>query len=288
MGRVKSSAGIPARADPVKAAMRTLLGFVVVVVFPLYLYGGDGTRVSGLGAHPGPRPHNVAARHRAKTIDGLKNDWDGPALWQEGGEDVESPGFRIDIKQVHVSNDSLNFYVLMRCTPTIARRFETQALGGRVGDLYFDTDDNRRTGSVDAELGIFGYGSGYERKVSIEIGTRKTAGGGEEPFVRYTIRAFDRAELDRALARIGTEPGPYDPVRRQIARRTSFWKEVEGGRETSLGPDARIAHAEDGLEMALPMTQLGVKPGHRIRLLLAEEAQDFVARGYGVRYHTAK
>lgn len=179
------------------------------------------------------------------TLDGKVDDWAGivPVL-QEAGLPGRGHFDGFDIKQVYLQADAHNLYVFARCTPTIMQQFQEapDPTGGQLFNLYLDIDNQRDTGRTEQLSGFYD-AVGFERRVWFTVGV--TRGGGRPPRnPTATVFAFPDVNFH-------TEPG---------------WK------STSSDSDATIAHGPDGVEAAIPLEVVGLKPGVTVRLLVWEHA----------------
>jgi hypothetical protein len=225
-----------------------------------------------------------------KIIDGLANDWtnDEP-LWEEAGLTVIDPGFHVDVKQVYVTNDILNLYMFVRCTPTIDERFKQQALEGKIADILWDIDNDPTTGSTETELDIFGYGNGYETKMTLNIGIYPVSEKKQAAYVSYDVYYVDREGLDLALQKLAETFGEGNiVVWRFVIRRAFLWKKQDSLRAESQQVPASIAYGPDGVEFKIPLSALRLSRFTCVRILFGEEAHDYEMEGYSVRYYTVQ
>ncbi len=242
---------------------------------------------SGCGQEAPPAPD--LEKRPTISVDGSVSDWeDVSPLWQEGGSPLEDPGFSIDVKQVRVTNDENTIFMLLSCVPTIAERLRRHPLPGKIGYLYLDVDNDRTTGTTDAELETYGYSNGYEFRLSLDVDIMRNEEGVARHCVRYVLEKLDREEVERTLERLAGTRLANNPIMRQVARKYLLWSRVEEGCGNSLQPGAQIASGEDGVELAVPLKLLGLTTYKGIRLLLVEEAHDYDLDGYSVRYYTVK
>lgn len=225
-----------------------------------------------------------------KIIDGLANDWTNEEpFWEEGGLPVVDPGFHVDVKQVYITNDILNLYMFIRCTPTIDERFKQQALEGKIADILWDIDNNPATGTTETELDIFGYGNGYETKMLLNIGIYPLSEKKQTTFVSYDIYHVDREGIKTALKQLEeTFSEGNIVVWRFITKRAFLWKKQENASAQSLQSPSSIAYGQDGVELKVPLSALGLNRFTCVRILFGEEAHDYEMEGYSVRYYTVQ
>jgi hypothetical protein len=187
------------------------------------------------------------------TLDGRADDWvDIAPVLQEAGLPGRGDRNGFDIKRVYLQADAQNLYVFARCTPSIAQQFEEapDPAGGQLFNLYLDIDNQRETGSTE-QLGGFHDAVGFDRRLWFTVGV--TRGGGQPPRnPTATVFAFPDVNFQ-------TKPG---------------WK------STSSHSDAKIAHGPDGVESAIPLEAVGLKPGVTVRLLLWEHANFSSREGF--------
>ncbi len=220
-------------------------------------------------------------------VDGSPDDWVGiQPLWEEAGDVVGDPGFSVDVKQIYFTNDIFNLYIFMKHVPDVKKRFKNQPFVGRFGDMYFDVDNDRHTGTTDAELETYGYPNGYEKGLALEIGIHD----GEMrrfPFVSHTLKRLDREGVEQALEELSKSIVASNPIMRQIIRRHLLWERIEEGSGVSHAEkDVTIAFGLEGTEIALSMDVLEIYPETTIRILFSEEANDFMLDGLSTRYYT--
>ncbi len=222
------------------------------------------------------------------TLNGLADEWDGISpLFPSPGEKVDDPGFSVDIIKVYMTNDKDFVYFLMRCLPTIQERFKNNGIGGGFGDLYFDLDNNRETGSTDTDVGAFGYGNGFELKAFVELGVHDLHGPDEKPYVHHTLKRLHISGADFGSKRLSDLN--FTEVPEALAKKRSYeWKDVPDGAQFSHKPNSRIAFGEDGVEFKIPMKMFGLRPGQTMRVMLAEDAHEFKMEGYTVGPYTVK
>ena len=198
-------------------------------------------------------------------LDGKADDWQdvGP-LWDEAGLPGRGDFNEIDIRQVRMANDEEYLYIFFHASPSVQQRFAKQQSSGGFCDLYFDSDGDPATGCEGVEG--FGYGdiAGYEVRLWITLGTSMSwPSGKSEPFIVYE-------------AQLPGEDGDF-------ASGPEAFHQSNFGDEQGL-----IAHGPDGVELAVPLSRLGLAAGMTVRMLLAENAHTFQKAGYSERTFTLK
>jgi hypothetical protein len=190
------------------------------------------------------------------TLDGSLKDWAGiQPLWDEAGV-IGQGSFEhdIDIKQVYFKNDAQHLYVFMRTVPTILELFKSSSLGGVLGSLYIDSDNNPGSGA--APMGKMFESEkfkGYEMRIWLPRGVMPVHGQ-DTPFINYDVRFFEGDDLSQSLS--------------------LRWESYSEG--------TLIAHGPDGVEFALPLDTLRLTLPARVRVLLREESHWSEEQGYSV------
>lgn len=190
-------------------------------------------------------------------LDGKLDDWTGiEPLWNEGGMEYQG-GIKtnVDIKQVYVKNDNKYLYVFMKIVPTIEERSKFWKGSGRIGDLYFDVDNNLSTGAKTvfvfqgSEADKF---KGYEIRVGIPIGSVSTTEG-TASYISFNI--------------LKQEGEGFSSIMRSF-------------NQDSINKGSLIAHGSDGIEFALPLEKLGLTAPTSVRVLLGEFCHSSKEDGY--------
>jgi hypothetical protein len=236
---------------------QVIIGVVVLAVvgFVVSLMMGDGPgpgRKRGTSAGRKPAVATLRAPRGPITVNGDGGDWSGiEPLWQEaGGTGRGQFGDGIDVKQVRFSKDDEKLYVFLHCSPSVAERFAAKATSDELCDIYIDTDGDPSTGCMDVLGFEYGTISGYELKLWVPLGVRKATGEPESPFVACTI--------------VKAQAGEF---------------ELGGKDYDSANDPSVISHGADGVELALPLEELGLTSG-RLRVLISESTHTFDKIGY--------
>ena len=182
------------------------------------------------------------------NLDGKADDWAGiEPLWEEGGT-AGLPFYDdsfIDIKQVYFKNDPQYLYVFMRIYPTVEERFRKHRVGGYIGYLFLDTDNNPQTGKKPVEGFEPEYYRGNEIMVDIPIGVL-TDSDQSSPTVSYGI--YNHEDGFRGVK--------------------------YADRQNSLDEGSLIAHGPDGVEFALKLRAMKLTPPTTLRVMLHEFGSD--------------
>jgi len=188
-------------------------------------------------------------------LDGKADDWARiEPFWMESGASGPTPDeSSIDIKQVYFKNDALYLYVFMRFSPSIEERFKKYQRGGYVGDLFFDIDNNPKTGANAAEGHESDLYKGYEIMVAIQVGVYDESGR-TSPTVSYDSYSHE---------------GGFRGVNYLDQQGT-----LRGG--------SLIAHGPDGIEFALKLETMKLTPPMTFRAMLAEFARVWDEEGCSV------
>lgn len=223
--------------------MRTVRIGVVVAAL---LVGVCGCRKPGAPAPPSTKV----------KIDGVASEWgDAEPLWVESGLQGRGDFDGLDIKQAYFCSDAEYLYAFFCATPTVQERFNERPQSGGFCDLYFDTDNDSATGCSDVIGFKYGKISGYEIKLSVQLGQGLDLGSRQPfPFVVYTVQTFN-----------GSGQSPPDGAQ--------FTQD-------SHQEGALIAHGQDGIELAVPLKELGLRGGISVRVLLCEQSHVFEKGGY--------
>jgi hypothetical protein len=179
-------------------------------------------------------------------LDGKADDWAGIApFWEEVGPAGSGLGeHSIDIKQVYFKNDGRHLYVFMKISPTIEERFKVHPFGDIIGNLYFDTDSNPKTGSNAAEGKESDVYKGYEIRVWIPVGVVSSSSGESSPTVSYEIY---------------THEGGFYGINRADLQNT-----MDEGSLIAFGPD--------GVEFALRLEAMKLAAPATFRVMLEQHA----------------
>ena len=185
------------------------------------------------------------------TIDGLFDDWQKYRTgWEETGKEGRGDwGDDIDIKQLYYSNDDNYLYMFFRCKPSIEQRHAETKASGRFANLYIDSDSDKTTGVAETDSRGNVATQGADIEISIPIGTyvgfEVPAGAVECGFVTYSVRK-------------------WNPSSRSF--------DIEIREEMSMAPGSLIAHGSDGVEIALPLSDLNKARGEKFSFVCLETA----------------
>lgn len=242
-----------------------IIGAVVLVavgiVVALMMGGGSGPgEKRGTGAGRKPAVATLRPPSGPITVNGEGGDWSGiEPLWQEaGGTGRGSFGTGIDVKQVRFAKDDEKLYVFLHCSPSVAVRSAAKATSGELCNIYLDTDGDPATGCSEVQAFEYGTISGYEVKLWVPLGVRKATGEPESPYVACTITKAQAGKF-----------------------------KLDGIDYDSANDPSVVNHGAGGVELALPLAQLGLTSG-RLRVLISESTHSFDKIGYSEGILNAK
>ena len=237
----------------------SLMKTKTIVIASLWiLAGGCGTSSRGPSVDGETRLDRASDSANAAplsiSLDGKASEWQGvDPVWEEGGASGtgDLPG-SVDIQQVHFRNDEDFLYVFLRTSPTVQKRFADTGSSGELCDVFFDTDNDSATGCTDVDGFDYGKINGYDFRLWVPLGVQ-SGSEGSLPFVSYELQPADASGRFMFNAVIASQ---------------------------SVDSNALIQHGEEGVEMAIPLEPLGVKPGSTIRLLFKESVDPFDKQRY--------
>jgi len=188
-------------------------------------------------------------------VDGLINDWrDLDPIWSEAGAVGRGPMEMVDIRRVFMAHDRRMFYVFLECEPPLDKYFAQKEAPVALGDLYFDNDHDPSTGTkaessdlrgYDIKAQVYSQMNLFKDKPALHLFHYILMGSGQDGRFGYKdwIKGGHRAERD---------------------------EEHEGEHE---GWSPAIRYGPNGVELAIDMQLLKIRPGQKLRILLREGAQ---------------
>lgn len=186
------------------------------------------------------------------AIDGCRDDWpsETQVVADLGGQGHGTFGNDIDIKEVCVDTDGTYLYVFLTCDPTIAERARSVSTSGILAYLYVDADRNPRTGASQPDSsGNKGMlGAEYQVWVPISASVTVTLGGAAP--TRNVTADYCLKRWEEQTERFGLT------VRN----------------ESGLDQGSLVADGSDGVELAIPLGDLGCAPGDEFDFLAIEWA----------------
>ena len=187
------------------------------------------------------------------SIDGSFDDWqEFKTAWTETGkEGFGTFGGDIDIKQFHYCNDDQYLYLFLECNPTVQELFEETGAGGIVAYLYLDSDSDESTGATKPDLSGNSAMLGSDIQIWIPIGV----------YVQYS-------------ATEEVETGCYVSYTLQRWSPQSEGFDTEVREESSRSMNSLIMHGKDGIEIAIPLSDLGKAKGDKCDLICVEWAHN--------------
>jgi hypothetical protein len=202
----------------------------------------------GCGGHPSGQAGSSGAPATSIKLDGSIDKWHSrtPA-WDGGLAAADQTPFDVHIMKVYFYNDSHYFYAFIQCSPTIQERSKVSQMSGVVGQIFVDGDDNPDTGCPTMGGDDPKY-RGYKIRVWLPIGIY-VGMSGSGTFVSYDLYRFSGDHLDD---------------------NNGFNAEIAGSNQNSNVSGSLIADGKDGVEMAIPMEMLGLKPGGKARIMIQE------------------
>ncbi len=153
----------------------------------------------------------------------------------------------IDIKRFHFENDHHYLYVFMECEPSLEDAYNEKPSSGAVAKLLFDVDNNPATGCKSLLQPQGNNEQGYEVGVFIQYGQ-----------IINLVSQTVKRDLFYNIENLNEEgEGIYS--------RDEF-------RSDEWDNNPLIVTGKAGVEMAIPLDRLGVKPGQTVRLLVFEQS----------------
>jgi len=175
-------------------------------------------------------------------IDGRFEDWKGYQVgWQETGLDWSKvdrkPAFEgIDLKEFYYDNDDTYLYLFFKCKRTVEESYNKTHARGALGYLYIDCDMNTNTGAIDQDRVP---GADIEIWIPIGFYSDHPAAQGTQSgcFISYEAKRWDAS--------------------------SKMFKQVVC-RADSRDPSPLVAHGKDGIEIALLLSEVGVRKGSKV------------------------
>lgn len=208
-----------------------------------------------LGCKGSPPAGSANSNGPATTIklDGTVDKWlKKTPVWDNGPVPADISPRDIHIMKVFFDNDSHYFYAFIQCSPTVQDRYKVTQFSGAIGQLYFDADNNPETGGPSLMGDSNPKARGYKIKVYLPLGVFSgTSGGGA--FASYEIYRFTGQNLDD---------------------NSGFNAKIPNSDQDDMHPNTLIADGKDGVEVAIPLEMLGMKPGAMARIMIQEATPD--------------
>jgi hypothetical protein len=189
----------------------------------------------------------TAGKQPKYKIDGLFGDWKSYQTgWRETGIDWSkvkmTPTFDgIDLKEFYYDNDDTHLYLFFICKPSVQERYDRTHSSGALGYLYIDRDMSTNTGAsgrppLGADIEIW-LPTGFSISFSESKGSRTNC------FIGCEVKGWDAASKE-------------------------FKKEIRKSESSDAEPF--VAHGKDGVEIALLLSDLGVRKGSKFSLYCLE------------------
>ena len=223
--------------------MKTFPHLILSILFSLVLF----LSACGTEKNQGQSPSAHMGKYQ---INGISDDWNDDTLVTKelGGKGRGTFGKDIDIKSVHVDTNKEYLYVFLTCEPTIEEYAKTDAFSGILAYLYVDKDRDSKTGaSVTDSSGNDGM-HGAEFQIWVPITSWAKLEGG---------KAFSGISVSYSLNSWDSKTNDFD---RQIRE------------EDATDDGALIAEGRDGVELAVPLNELGLASGENFEFLALEWA----------------
>lgn len=217
--------------------------------------------VSVTGCKKAARETTSATKY---AVDGAMDDWgEHTCVLAEAGKTGTKFPNKIDVKQVHIDNDSSYLYVFLQCSPTPAQRYKVEQSTGGIMSLFFDIDNDRTTGSKGAKVHFHpDKQDGLEVEVQLEI------------FVTSEWRPGRGVSGHHGC---GWKASLWNADRQEFVDLDD--KQLFLPYSTKNTPEL-IADGKDGVELCIPLEQLGIQPGATVRILLREAANSWDKEGF--------
>jgi hypothetical protein len=199
-------------------------------------------------ANDGGAPSNSTPIATTIQVDGTIDKWlkKTPA-WDNGPAPADQSPGDIHVGKVFFDNDDHYLYVFLQCSPSIADRYKITQASGDIGGIFFDPDNNPDTGSPPESASSTNPNDrGYKSKLYLSIGVFTGASGGGT-FVGYDQFRFTGQHLDD---------------------NNGFNAEIPNTYQDSMHPNQQIAAGKDGVELAIPLDLLNLKPGATARIMI--------------------
>ncbi len=214
--------------------------------------------VSVTGCKKGARETTPATKY---AVNGAMDDWgEHTCVLTEAGKTGTKFPNKIDVKQVHIDNDSSYLYVFLQCSPTPAQRYEVEQTSGGIMSLFFDIDNDRTTGSKGAEVHFH-----PDKQDGLEVGVQL------EIFVTGEWRLGQGMSVHHGC---GWKASLWNADRQEFVDQDDKDLLRHYPYSTEDTPEL-IADGKDGVELCIPLEQLGVQPGATVRILLREAANSW-------------
>lgn len=194
---------------------------------------------------------NTTPSASAMTIqlDGTIGKWsDKKPAWDNGPAPADQPPDKIHIGKVYFDNDGSFLYAFVQCSPSVADRFKETQFSGDIGGIFVDPDNNPDTGSAAEGHSTNPNDRGYKTKIYLALGAV-----GDKPMAGYQLFRFT---------------GKY------LEDNNGFNEEVPHSDQNSFDQNALIAFGKDGVELAIPLDQLGLRAGATARIMIEPSAPD--------------
>lgn len=199
---------------------------------------------------PGCRRDQQSTQHRSASLpawlslDGSLADWKGVTpIVQEVGLPGRGSFNGINVTRLFLKTDSRNLYLFACCEPSVASRFQEANTTCGLFDMFLDTDGRADTGTPNTKRSWNDGLPGSDCKIVVGSG--------------IIVDLLSRKSKPNATAWVlrcqnGVFPGK------------PAWE------TDSDDATAYIAHGPDGVEVAIPLDALGLKPGATVYALVVE------------------
>jgi len=185
-------------------------------------------------------------------IDGTIDKWlkKTPA-WDDGPAPAAQPSDFIHIDKVFFDNDANYLYVFIQCSPSVAERYKQTQMSGALADIFVDPENNPNTGSpAPAGLSEPSF-RGYKFRIWVSIGVYVGTSSGS--FISYNLYRFSGQRLD--------DNGGFNA-------------EIPNTGQSSMHPGSLIAEGNDGVELAVPLQEIGLNPQAAARIMISADGNE--------------
>ena len=173
-------------------------------------------------------------------LDGLFRDWQNYKVgWPETGKEGVSSEHDIDVKEFYYITDNNYLYLFFKCIPSILERYQKHSFSGNFAYLYIDSDSNKGTGASKIDHSCNSAMLGTDYRIWVPL----TSPCG----VWYDIHKWDSSSKDFSIQ-----------IRRELSSRSN----------------SLIAHGDDGVEIALLLSDIQMSQGHKFDFICLEWANN--------------
>ncbi|MBW7991093.1 MAG: hypothetical protein FVQ84_13905 [Planctomycetes bacterium] len=183
-------------------------------------------------------------------LDGLFQDWHNYKVgWPETGKEGVYSEHDIDIKEFYYMTDNNYLYLFFKCTPSILERYQKYSFSGTFAWLYIDSDSNKDTGAT---------------KIIRWGGSGNSAMLGTEYRISVPIGVYISSVLQSSGCHIEYHMHKWDSSSKDFS--------IQIRKESSYHPNSLIAHGDDGIEIALLLSDIQMSQGQKFDFICLDAA----------------